>query len=123
MPRPPWRAPVLAALWLASPFVLAHAALAQTSPKPTFSSEPAAPAKPANTWTQLAVPPAPNLPNLGDTSREDLSPAMERKIGEEIMRGIRGDRDHLDDAPLLEYLNTFGNALVAARPSVRGETN
>ena len=118
LPRAAWRAPVLAALWLASPFALAQ----------TFTSAPAAPAvnppaKPASTWTQLAVPPAPNLPNLGDTSREDLSPAMERKIGEEIMRGIRGDRDYLDDAPLLEYLNTFGNALVAARPSVRGETN
>ncbi|MGK5046443.1 beta-barrel assembly-enhancing protease [Janthinobacterium sp. GB4P2] len=88
---------MLAALWLAAPFALAQ----------TYTSAPA----------------APNLPNLGDTSREDLSPAMERKIGEEIMRGIRGDRDYLDDAPLLEYLNTFGNALVAARPSVRGETN
>ncbi len=116
--RRPWRAPVLAALWLAAPLALAQ----------TYTSAPAAPAasapaKPASTWTQLPVPPAPNLPNLGDTSREDLSPAMERKIGEEIMRGIRGDRDYLDDAPLLEYLNTFGNALVAARPSVRGETN
>lgn len=112
------RASVLAALCCAAPCALAQ----------TYTSAPAAPAasvsaKPAGSWTPLAVPPAPNLPNLGDTSREDLSPAMERKIGEEIMRGIRGDRDYLDDAPLLEYLNTFGNALVAARPSVRGETN
>lgn len=105
-------------LWLAAPF-----ALAQTFTSAPAVPAPGAPAKPASTWTQLPVPPAPNLPNLGDTSREDLSPAMERKIGEEIMRGIRGDRDYLDDAPLLEYLNTFGNALVAARPSVRGETN
>ncbi|KAB8054001.1 M48 family metalloprotease [Janthinobacterium rivuli] len=109
---------MLAALSLAAPFALAQ----------TYTSAPAAPAasavaKQGSSWTPPAVPPAPNLPNLGDTSREDLSPAMERKIGEEIMRGIRGDRDYLDDAPLLEYLNTFGNALVAARPSVRGETN
>ncbi|WP_092607439.1 M48 family metalloprotease [Janthinobacterium sp. YR213] len=109
---------MLAILCCAAPCALAQ----------TYTSAPAAPAasvsaKPASSWTPLAVPPAPNLPNLGDTSREDLSPAMERKIGEEIMRGIRGDRDYLDDAPLLEYLNTFGNALVAARPSVRGETN
>ena len=74
-------------------------------------------------WTPLPLAPAPNLPTLGDTSREDLSPAMERKIGEEIIRSIRGDRDYLDDAPLLEYMNSFGNALVAARPSVRGETS
>lgn len=107
---------MLAAWWLAAPFALAQT---YTSAAPAASTV----AKPAGSWTPLAVPPAPNLPNLGDTSREDLSPAMERKIGEEIMRGIRGDRDYLDDAPLLEYLNTFGNALVAARPSVRGETN
>ena len=107
---------MLAAWWLVAPFALAQT---YTSAAPAASTV----AKPAGSWTPLAVPPAPNLPNLGDTSREDLSPAMERKIGEEIMRGIRGDRDYLDDAPLLEYLNTFGNALVAARPSVRGETN
>src|SRR5450830_71539 len=102
-------APLLAAL-VATPLVHADA--------PTT-----VPVKPAISWTPLAVPPAPNLPNLGDTSREDLSPAMERKVGEEIMRDLRGDRDYLDDAPLLEYMNTFGNALVAARPSVRGETS
>ena len=65
----------------------------------------------------------PNLPTLGDTEREDLSPAMERRLGEEIMRDIRRDRDYLDDGPILEYLNNFGNALVAARPGVRGETS
>jgi predicted Zn-dependent protease len=71
-------------------------------------------------------PPPPamfNLPTLGDASREDLSPALERKVGEEIMRDMRGDKDYLDDAPLLEYLNNFGNTLVSARPEVRGETS
>nr|WP_317205434.1 M48 family metalloprotease [Janthinobacterium sp.] len=74
---------------------------------------------------QIRPPPAaaPNLPTLGDTERQDLSPAFERKLGEEIMRDIRGDHDYLDDAPILEYLNEFGNALVAARPGVRGETS
>lgn len=80
-----------------------------------------APAYSAQVRPEPAV--APNLPTLGDTERQDFSPAYERKVGEEIMRGIRGDRDYLDDAPILEYLNTFGNALVAARPGVRGETS
>ncbi len=62
------------------------------------------------------------LPTLGDAAREDLSPVMERKLGEEIMRDIRRDRDFLDDDPILEYLNNFGNALVAAHPTARGET-
>ena len=65
---------------------------------------------------------AQNLPNLGDTERADLSPLLERKLGEQIMRDIRRDRDYLDDAPLIEYLNNFGNSLLAVRPEARGET-
>lgn len=69
----------------------------------------------------LAPATAQNLPNLGGSEREDLSPIMERKLGEQIMRDIRRDRDYLNDAPTLDYLNGFGNSLVAARPEVRGE--
>ncbi|WP_194712766.1 beta-barrel assembly-enhancing protease [Noviherbaspirillum soli] len=69
----------------------------------------------------LAPVAAQNLPNLGGSEREDLSPVMERKLGEQIMRDIRRDRDYLNDAPTLEYLNGFGNSLVTARPEVRGE--
>jgi predicted Zn-dependent protease len=74
---------------------------------------------------QNALAPAkiPNLPALGDTERQDLSPLQERKLGEEIMRDIRRDRDYLDDGPILEYMNNFGNALVSARPGARGEAN
>ncbi|WP_038493030.1 M48 family metalloprotease [Collimonas arenae] len=64
---------------------------------------------------------AQNLPTLGDTSRETLSPLMERKLGEEVMHDIRRDPDYMTDAPLLEYLNNFGWTLVNARPDVRGE--
>ncbi|WP_374363140.1 M48 family metalloprotease [Pseudoduganella danionis] len=71
----------------------------------------------------LAPAKIPNLPALGDTERQDLSPLMERRLGEEIMRDIRRNNDFLDDAPILEYLNNFGNALVAARPGARGEAN
>ena len=63
------------------------------------------------------------LPTLGDTAREDLSPVVERKLGEEIMRSIRRDRDYLDDDAISEYLNNFGGALVDAAPGARGETN
>jgi beta-barrel assembly-enhancing protease len=66
---------------------------------------------------------AQSLPNLGSIEREELSPVMERKLGEQIMRDIRRDIDYLDDAPLLEYLNNFGNSLVSARPEVRGEAD
>jgi len=71
----------------------------------------------------LRRPDSTRLPTLGDTARADLSPVVERKLGEEIMRDIRRDRDYLDDEPISEYLNNFGNGLVAAVPGSRGETN
>lgn len=71
----------------------------------------------------LRRPDSTRLPTLGDTARADLSPVVERKLGQEIMRDIRRDRDYLDDEPIAEYLNNFGNGLVAAVPGSRGETN
>jgi len=61
------------------------------------------------------------LPLLGDAASGELSPAMERKLGEDIMHDVRRDPDYLDDTPLTEYLNSFGNQLVSSRPDVRGE--
>ncbi|MBS1169863.1 MAG: family metallopeptidase [Burkholderiaceae bacterium] len=63
-----------------------------------------------------------NLPNLGDTARSGLTPAQERKLGEEVMQIVRRDPDYLDDAPLLEYLNALGNGMVVLYPEARGET-
>jgi predicted Zn-dependent protease len=63
------------------------------------------------------------LPTLGDSARGDLSPVVERKLGEEIMNDIRRDRDYLDDDAILEYLNNFGENLVSFAPGARGETN
>ncbi len=49
------------------------------------------------------------LPDLGDASGSDLSPQMERKIGESIVRDIRfRDPSYLDDAEVSEYLNGLG---------------
>lgn len=72
--------------------------------------------------SQTALSNNASLPVLGDAARGDLSPVMERKLGEEIMYDVRRDRDFLDDDVILEYLNNFGNALVAAYPGARGET-
>lgn len=72
------------------------------------------------------VPPvakAQNLPNLGDTERQELSPLMERKLGEEIMYDIRANKDYLSDPPIAEYLNNLGNVLVTAHPGARGEAS
>src|SRR6478672_1695640 len=65
--------------------------------------------------------PAQNLPNLGDTERSELSPVMERKLGEQIMQDLRRDKDYLNDRPLQEYLQSLGASLLNARPDARGE--
>ena len=56
-----------------------------------------APAQPVSN-----APSSMRLPTLGDTAREDLSPIVERKLGEEIMREIRRERDYLDDDAISE---------------------
>lgn len=71
----------------------------------------------------VAVAAENTLPSLGDTERGVLSPVVERRLGEEIMRSIWHDPDYLDDDPLLEYLDRFGNSLVASYPGARGEAN
>lgn len=83
---------------------------------------------PANFAAGLSTVPLPqqrqqqsSLPSLGDSASEDLSPLMERKLGEQVMHDIRRNPDYLDDAPTLEYLEGIGTMLVAARPDARGE--
>jgi predicted Zn-dependent protease len=71
----------------------------------------------------LAAPPAwaqNTLPALGDTESEDFSIAVERKVGEQIMREIRRDPDYSDDPILLEYLQGIFQPLLAAARQ-RGE--
>ena len=83
----------------------------------------AATALPAGFGIAQSTPDNSALPMLGDSARGDLSPVIERKLGEEIMRDIRRDNDYLGDEAVLEYLNNFGSGLVAAYPGARGETN
>ncbi len=61
------------------------------------------------------------LPNLGGTDGEELSPLMERKLGEQVMTGIRRDRDYLDDGVTHDFLNQFGGVLLASSPEARGD--
>ncbi len=56
----------------------------------------------------------PQLPDLGDPSSAALSPDMERRLGDRIMREIRRDPDYLTDPLLTEYLNALGFRLVEA---------
>jgi predicted Zn-dependent protease len=58
-----------------------------------------------------------NLPSLGDTAADELSPANERRLGEAIMREARRDPTYLPDPDTTEYLNALGYKLVAASPA------
>ncbi|HUJ85456.1 MAG TPA: M48 family metalloprotease [Burkholderiales bacterium] len=72
----------------------------------------------------LAVVPlalADDLPDLGDPASLNLSPEMGYQIGLKLAREIRSSPSYLDDAEVIDYLDTVGNGLVAAMPSPYAE--
>ena len=65
---------------------------------------------------------ADDLPDLGETAQLDLSPQLERRIGEGAMREIRArDPSYLDDPEVIDYLNRLGRRLLSASRDIRGE--
>ncbi len=64
---------------------------------------------------------AQNLPNLGGSDSEELSPLMERRLGEQVMNNIRRDPDYVDDLAVLDYLNLLGGTLLGSSPEARGD--
>jgi predicted Zn-dependent protease len=60
---------------------------------------------------------AEGLPDLGETSQNDLSPQLERRIGESIVRDIRlREPAYIDDVEVVAYLNSLGARLSASTP-------
>lgn len=63
---------------------------------------------------------AEGLPDLGESAQADLSPAMEKRIGETIMREIRQrEPSYVDDAEVSDYLNRLGHRLSAQSEELR----
>lgn len=57
---------------------------------------------------------ADGLPDLGEASQADLTPAMEKRIGESTMRDIRlHEPSFMEDPEISGYLNRLGSRLVA----------
>jgi beta-barrel assembly-enhancing protease len=54
-----------------------------------------------------------NLPDLGDASAAVISPAQERRLGEDFMRHARQSLAFSDDPEISDYLQTLGQRLVA----------
>lgn len=62
------------------------------------------------------------LPDLGGGAETSMSPQMERRIGESIVRYIRArDPGYLDDPEIEDYLGAIGARLTQASPAARGE--
>ncbi|AWB35364.1 M48 family metalloprotease [Orrella marina] len=61
------------------------------------------------------------LPSMGSASGFDLSPAVERQIGELIMTQGRRDPSYVHDAEINQYLNRMASKLVRYAPG--GATN
>lgn len=65
---------------------------------------------------------ADGLPDLGESARADLSPALEKKIGESIMNDIRlHEPTYIDDPEVNDYLTSLGQRLVAASTDPAGD--
>ena len=58
---------------------------------------------------------AEGLPDLGESSQNDLSPQMERRIGESVVRDLRlRDPAYLEDPEVVAYLDDLGGRLAAS---------
>jgi predicted Zn-dependent protease len=67
-----------------------------------------------------ATPRAQTLPDLGGAADSTLSVAVERRIGESIVRDIRfRDPSYIDDPEVTEYLSSVGARLTQQTPGAR----
>jgi len=57
------------------------------------------------------------LPNLGAASGQELSPLLERTLGDAIMEQGRRDPTYIADAQINQYLTALGHRLIAAAPA------
>lgn len=62
-----------------------------------------------------------NLPDLGDESAAVISPAQERKLGEDFMRQARQSLAFLDDPEINDYIQTLGLKLVSHSDATQKE--
>ena len=62
---------------------------------------------------------ADDLPDLGDIAQADMSPALERRIGEQVLNEIRHDPSWLGDAEVNAYLTRLGNRLAGHSDETR----
>ncbi len=65
---------------------------------------------------------ADDLPDLGESARAELSPQIERRLGESIMNEIRlREPSYVDDPEINDYLNRLGARLVESSANPTGD--
>src|SRR5438552_2350839 len=100
--------------WIGASLALMPVAGAQNTAQdlPVFGRSQAVPNPPPPALQNLPQ----GLPDLGDPSAALLSGVQERKLGESVMREVRGSGGYLNDPEVVGYLNELGNRLVNAVP-------
>ncbi|AYD63251.1 M48 family metallopeptidase [Achromobacter sp. LC458] len=86
-------------------------AIAKRSAILALSAALIAPSLPVAAWAQPV-----GLPTMGAASAAELSPMLERSLGEAIMSQGRRDPTYVDDPELSQYLTTMGRKLAAFAP-------
>jgi predicted Zn-dependent protease len=66
-------------------------------------------------WQSAWAQPS-SAPSLGPASSSDLSPALERRLGEAIMVQGRRDPEYIKDPDISQYLNAMGKRLAVHAP-------
>jgi beta-barrel assembly-enhancing protease len=82
---------------------------------PQFGTVP--PPPPASNPLPQAYPQ--RLPDLGDVSQADFSPAQERKLGETVVRQMRASGAYMNDPEVNDYLNELGHRLTSVSIDVK----
>jgi beta-barrel assembly-enhancing protease len=114
-----WFRPALAG-WIGTSLAVTPIALAQNPPQdlPAFGKASPDPQRRPEPGDSTPRPPL-SLPELGDPSQAVLSGVQERRLGEAIVRQIRGSGAYLNDPEVNGYLNELGNRLVTAIPGAQ----
>jgi beta-barrel assembly-enhancing protease len=84
--------------------LLLAAALATALPAPPLSAQPSTRSDTGDV----------RLPSLGESAGDDFAVGTERRLGEQIMAEVRRDPAYIDDALLLDHLQSMWLPLVAA---------
>ena len=104
----------------AGPAAATNVAPAATKPAPSSDALPeygTVPPPPPSVPLPQAYPQ--RLPDLGDASQADFSPAQERKLGDAIVREMRASGAYMNDPEVNDYLQELGHRLTSVSPDVK----